>query len=53
MTRNPADEAGDEHTLSALADELFITTDLKEWDAARALFIDGAIEVDMGSLVGG
>ena len=29
MTRNPADGAGDEHALRALADELFITTDLK------------------------
>lgn len=53
MTRNPADGGGDENTLRRLADELFITTDLKDWAAARALFIDETIEVDMSSLVGG
>ena len=52
MTRNPAD-GGDENTLRRLADELFITTDLKDWAAARALFIDETIEVDMSCLVGG
>src|SRR5687767_11816447 len=36
-----------------LVDELFITTDLKDWAALRGLFIDGEIEVDMSSLVGG
>jgi hypothetical protein len=36
-----------------LADELFITTDLKDWMALRALFANGPIEVDMSSLVGG
>ena len=36
-----------------LVDELFITTDLKDWSAARALFSDGPIEVDMSSLAGG
>lgn len=36
-----------------VADELFITTDLKDWSAARALFIDGPIEVDMSSVAGG
>jgi SnoaL-like domain len=43
----------DEHALRQLADELFITTDAKEWAAARALFADGDIDVDMSSLVGG
>jgi hypothetical protein len=36
-----------------LVDELFITTDLKDWTATRALFSDGPIEVDMSSLGGG
>ena len=36
-----------------LVDELFITTDLKDWTVVRALFSDGALEVDMSSLVGG
>jgi hypothetical protein len=39
--------------LRRMADELFITTDLKDWSAARALFIDGPIEVDMSSLASG
>lgn len=43
----------DEHELRRLADLLFITTDLKDWAGARALFVDGEIEVDMSSLVGG
>jgi hypothetical protein len=42
-----------EGAIRRLADELFITTDLKDWTAARALFVDGDIEVDMSSLVGG
>jgi hypothetical protein len=46
-----SDRAADE--LRRLADELFIATDLKDWTAARALFADGSIEVDMSSLVGG
>ncbi|HUR95175.1 MAG TPA: nuclear transport factor 2 family protein [Gemmatimonadales bacterium] len=46
-----ADE--DETTIRRLTDELFITTDLKDWTAARALFVDGPIEVDMSSLAGG
>lgn len=46
-------QAGDADELRRLADELFITTDLKDWAAARALFADGAIEVDMSSLAGG
>src|SRR5215207_915714 len=43
----------DEYELRRLADLLFITTDLKDWAGARALFVDGEIEVDMSSLVGG
>ena len=43
----------DRDAIARLADELFITTDLKDWTAARALFVDGEIEVDMSSLVGG
>lgn len=42
-----------EAELRRIADELFITTDLKDWRALRALFADGPIEVDMSSLVGG
>lgn len=43
----------DTDAIRRLADELFVTTDLKDWAAARALFIDEEIEVDMSSLVGG
>jgi hypothetical protein len=43
----------DETEIRRVTDELFITTDLKDWPAARALFADGPIEVDMSSLVGG
>src|SRR5262245_1608466 len=43
----------EEHALRTLADALFIATDAKDWAAARALFADGEIEVDMSSLVGG
>jgi hypothetical protein len=39
--------------LRRLTDELFITTDLKDWGAMRALFVDGPIELDMSSLAGG
>jgi len=42
-----------EAEIKRLADELFITTDLKEWTAARALFAEGPIAVDMSSLAGG
>lgn len=45
--------AADEAEIRRIADELFITTDLKDWSAARALFADGPIDVDMSSLVGG
>jgi len=51
----PADERLllDEREIRFIADELFILTDRKEWALARALFVDGTIEVDMSSLVGG
>ena len=45
--------AADEAEIRRVADELFIATDLKDWAAARALFADGPIEVDMSSLAGG
>jgi hypothetical protein len=53
MTYSPRPAGGDEAELRRLADELFIDTDLQDWAAARALFADGPIEVDMSSLVGG
>ena len=43
----------DRDLIEQIADELFVFTDRKEWDRARALFVDGAIEVDMSSLAGG
>ena len=43
----------DEHAVRRLADALFVLTDRKAWDAARALFVDGEIDVDMSSLAGG
>jgi len=52
----PDDEArraADEQAVRRLADELFITTDQKDWAAARTLFADGPIEVDTSSLAGG
>ena len=49
---SPDDEAA-ERALRRLADELFITTDAKQWTEARTLFADGEIEVDMSSLAGG
>ena len=45
--------AADEAEIRRVADELFITTDQKDWAAARAVFADGPIEVDMSSLAGG
>ena len=42
-----------ERRIRALGDALFTLTDAKEWDAARALFVDGEIDVDMSSLAGG
>jgi hypothetical protein len=53
MSDNPDRIAADRAELRRLTDELFITTDLKDWTGARALFADGPIEVDMSSLVGG
>jgi hypothetical protein len=43
----------DEHEIRQIADLLFIYTDLKDWFAARNLYVNGLIEVDMSSLVGG
>ena len=43
----------DADAVRGLADELFINTDLKDWGSGRALFVEGQIEVDMSSLVGG
>lgn len=43
----------DEAAIRRLVDELFVSTDMKDWIAARALFADGPIEVDMSSLAGG
>ena len=43
----------DKYALRRLTDELFLTTDAKDWNAARALFADGEIDVDMSSLAGG
>lgn len=42
-----------ENEIRCVADELFLATDAKDWAAARALFADGPIELDMSSLVGG
>ncbi|HLK60652.1 MAG TPA: nuclear transport factor 2 family protein [Chthonomonadaceae bacterium] len=42
-----------ERELTQVANLLFFYTDLKDWRAARSLFVDGPIEVDMSSLVGG
>ena len=53
ITAPPNRTSADEAELRRLTDELFIITDLKDWNAARALFADGPIEVDMSSLVGG
>jgi hypothetical protein len=43
----------DERDIRAVADQLFLLTDRKDWRAAQALFVAGEIEVDMSSLVGG
>ena len=47
------DVGRDTAALQQLADELFITTDMKDWQAARKLFADGPLAIDMSSLVGG
>jgi hypothetical protein len=51
--RYEADRQAATDELRRVTDELFICTDLKDWAAARDLFVDGLIEVDMSSLVGG
>lgn len=43
----------DEQAIRRLADRLFVLTDRKAWDEARALFVDGELAVDMSSLAGG
>jgi hypothetical protein len=43
----------DEQAIRQIVDLLFIYTDQKAWSQARQLFVDGPIEVDMSSLVGG
>lgn len=43
----------DEQESRQIADLLFIYTDLKDWSAARNLYVDGTLEVDMSYLVGG
>lgn len=53
MTLRAGNRPEDESALRQLADELFITTDMKDWAGARALFVDGTIDVDMSSLAGG
>jgi hypothetical protein len=52
MTHEQNRTHADEAAIRRLRDELLVTTDLKDWTAARALFADGPIEVDMSSLVG-
>jgi hypothetical protein len=53
MARKDQPAPEDANAIRRCTDELFITTDLKDWTAARALFVDGPIEVDMSSLAGG
>lgn len=43
----------DEQQIRHLTNSLFAFTDLKDWSSATALFVEGPIEVDMSSLVGG
>jgi hypothetical protein len=43
----------DERAIRQMVDLLFISTDQKEWIRARALFVDGLLEVDTRSLNGG
>ena len=43
----------DERDVRALVDALFTFTDVKDWSAATALFIEEPIPVDMSSLAGG
>ena len=53
MTRQDHRGEADAAAIRQSTDELFITTDLKDWIAARALFVDGPIDVDLSSLAGG
>jgi hypothetical protein len=48
-----ADTTADERHIRAMTDQLFISTDLKDWPTARPLFADDEIDVDMTSLAGG
>lgn len=43
----------DERSIRQIVDLLFIYTDQKEWAKARQLFVDGLLDIDMSSLVGG
>src|SRR5262245_1044572 len=43
----------DERALERLCNELFAATDRKDWNAARGVFVDGSMLVDMTSLAGG
>jgi hypothetical protein len=49
MTETSHPTIVDEAEVRRIADELFVSTDLKDWPASRALFVDGPIEVDMSS----
>lgn len=53
MAQAHSGRSGDEDAVRALADELFLTTDQKDWTAGRGLFVDGPVDVDMSSLAGG
>jgi hypothetical protein len=46
-------EIEDDLAVRKVADELFLTTDEKDWTALRRLFVEGPIVVDMSSLAGG
>jgi len=53
MARVRTGRSSDEDEIRDLADALFVTTDRKDWTGGRALFVDGAVDVDMSSLAGG
>jgi hypothetical protein len=53
MPKDRPGPAADEQAVRQLADALFVTTDTKDWAGGRALFVDGLVDVDMTSLVGG
>ena len=46
-------DAEDDRALRLLTDRLFVYTDDKRWDDLESLYVDGPIQVDMTSLVGG